>query len=162
MTCGGIVVVVAAAAVAAVDAEIMIDQNFGVPFLLTQDFSSFVVPASLDQDFSMTATAAVAVAAVHADHLSLGVPTLQVQHHLSLLELVEIAVAAAAAGCCEEQRTVALAADHVGNSGIQVAGTAVDLILAGYQKGSRIADPDLDRMNQGSPCSKLQMKMKEY
>jgi hypothetical protein len=136
----------------------MTDQNFEVPFLLVLDFSSIevvAVLASLDQDFSMTATVAAAV--VHADHLSLVAPTLQVQHHLSLLE-----IAVAAAEHCEEQRTVALAADHVGNSGIQVAGTAVDLIIAGYQKGSRIADPDLDRMNQGSPCLKLQMKMKEY
>lgn len=141
----------------------MTDQNFEVPFLLVLDFSSIevvAVLASLDQDFSMTATAAVAAAVVHADHLSLVAPTLQVQHHLSLLEIA--VAAAAAAEHCEEQRTVALAADHVGNSGIQVAGTAVDLIIAGYQKGSRIADPDLDRMNQGSPCLKLQMKMKEY
>ena len=39
---------------------------------------------------------------------------------------------------------------------------AVDPTLAGYQKGSRIADPVLDRMNQGLPCLKLQVKMKKY
>ena len=38
----------------------------------------------------------------------------------------------------------------------------VDPTLAGYQKGSRIADPVLDWMNQGLPCLKLQVKMKKY
>ena len=108
----------------------MTDQNVGVPFLLAPNFSlpAFaVVPFSLDQDFSMTASAA---GAAGADHLSPEAPILQVQHHPSPLALIDIA-AAAAAGCCEEQRTVALAADYVGNSGIQVAGTAVDPTLAG-------------------------------
>jgi len=69
----------------------MTDQNFEVPFLLVLDFSSIevvAVLASLDQDFSMTATVAAAV--VHADHLSLVAPTLQVQHHLRLLTMLEI------------------------------------------------------------------------
>ena len=139
----------------------MTDQNVGVPFLLAPNFSlpAFaVVPFSLDQDFSMSASAA---GAAGADHLSPEAPILQVQHHPSPLALIDIA-AAAAAGCCEEQRTVALAADYVGNSGIQVAGTAVDPTLAGYQMRSRIADPVLDRMNQGLPCLKLQVKMKKY
>ncbi len=141
----------------------MIDQKVGVPVLLAANFSLSVVaavPFLLVANFAMTATAAAVAVAVGADHLSPGAPTLQVQHHLCLLELIEIA--AAAAGCCEEQRTVALAADHVGNCGSQAAGTAVDPALAGYQKGSRIADPDLDRMNQDSPCLKLQVKMKKY
>lgn len=109
MTCGGIVAVVAAAAaVVAVDAEIMIDQNVGVPILLAPYFSIVAIPLSLDHDFLRIETAA----AVPADHLLPGAPFLQIQHQPSHLELIEIA---AAGGHWVLQRTVALAADCVGN-----------------------------------------------
>lgn len=159
-----VVVVVAVVVAAAVvgDTKIMVDQNAGAPFSLVPEFSlvEFVaVPISLEQYSSMIATAAAA--ADQVGHCLPGAPTLLVPYHLSLLELIENA-AAVAAVYSEEQRTVALVADYVGNFELPSVGNAADLATAGYQKGLKIVDPDLDQKNQHSPYLIVQMRMQNY
>ena len=52
--------------------------------------------------------------------------------------------------------------DHVENVVARVAGTAVVLVKYGYQKGLKIADFELDQMNQGLPCLMAQTMMREH
>lgn len=140
LTCGGaaaVVVVVAAVVVVvagvAGDAKIMVDQNAGAPFSLGLEFELIefaVVPISLEQDSSTIVFAAVA--ADQVGHCLPAAPTLPVPYHLPLLSLIENAAAAVAAAYSEEQRTAALAADHVGNSEVPSVVNAADLATAGY------------------------------
>lgn len=139
LTCGGaaavvvVVAVVVAAAVVAGDAKIMVDQNAGAPFSLGLEFELIefaVVPISLEQDSSTIVFAAVA--ADQVGHCLPAAPTLPVPYHLPLLSLIENAAAAVAAAYSEEQRTAALAADHVGNSEVPSVVNAADLATAGY------------------------------
>jgi hypothetical protein len=58
--------------------------------------------------------------------------------------LIEIDVAAAPAGRCESQRTVALIADHAGNFVLQVVGTVVDRATTGCRKDLKTVVPELD------------------
>lgn len=77
----------------------------------------------------MTARAA---AAVQVDRCLPGALALLVPYHLYLLELIENAAAEAAAVYLEDQRTVALTADCVGNFEVQAVGNVVDQVTSGY------------------------------